>query len=212
MIKTQTDLNKDKYLITASLLNSWANIWNCKDYVRESQNDEICLEDKIAEAQEKAYNEFLTTLSRIPTEPNKYMLRGIEFEDECYKGNTIISPLIKGGAYQIVGKKDINIRDMDFLLYGRLDVLKGGKIIDIKRVSKYAPQKYIKSYQHVMYLKLFPKAYEFSYYAYDDNNVLHIETYYPDQVENIETIVDNFINWLAENELLEIYKEKWRSY
>jgi len=211
MIESKTLLlNKDRYLITPSLLNSWAYIWLCGENVREAQSDEVCIEDKILVAQEKAYNDFITVLNRIKTEPNEFMLRGIEYEDECYKGNTDCSPIIEGGAYQIVGKKEETIDDIDFLLYGRLDVLKGGIIYDIKRVSKYSTQKYLKSYQHPFYFELFKECDEFDYLIYD-GDTLHIETYYRDQVVDIKSVISQFIKWLKKNNLLELYKEKWRS-
>lgn len=211
MIKKVEDLTNERYLITASLLNSWAYIWECKQYVREAESDTICYEDKITDAMKKAYDDFLITLNRIKTEPNEAMLRGIEFEDECYKGNTPVSPIIENGAYQIVGTKDIKVKDLNILLYGRLDVLKGGIVYDIKRVRQYAPQKYLHSYQHGMYLDLFENAYKFEYLAYDDKDVLHHETYYRDEYRPTKEVVKDFLNWLEKNNLLKLYKEKWRS-
>jgi len=208
--KKEHSVSVDKYLITPSLLNSWASIWNCSEWVREAQSDTMCIEDKIQDAQKKAYDDFITTLNRIKTEPNEYMLRGIEFENECYKGNTCVSPIIEGGAYQIVGVKDKTIDDMNFVLYGRLDVLKGGIIYDIKRVSKYTPQKYINSYQHGFYFELFDEAYKFVYLCFDGNE-LHTETYYKDQCVNLEATISNFMKWLKKNNLLDLYKENWRS-
>ena len=146
MTRKATASNR-RYLITPSLLNSWAYIWTCVDGVREAESDKVCLEDKKADAQEKALQDFLKTLNREPIEDNFFMRQGREFEDACYRGETCVSPIIKGGAYQIVGTKDITIDGIRFLMYGRLDVLKGGIIYDIKRVMKYVPQKYLKSYQ-----------------------------------------------------------------
>ena len=211
MIRKATVSSNDSFLITPSLLNSWANIWNCVDYVKESEKDEISLEDKQSIAREKAFSEFLDTLHRIPTEPNIYMQRGIDFEEECYKGNTIISPIIENGAYQIAGKKTLKVSGLNILLYGRLDVLKGGVIYDIKRVTNYSPQKYQKSYQHAVYLELFPDAKQFTYLVYDDKEKLHEETYYKDECVNIEGVIADFLNWLNENDLLEVYLMKWKS-
>lgn len=191
-MKNQAIVSNERYLITPSLLNSWAYIWNCDE-----------------SASEKALQDFLKTLNREPIEDNIYMKQGREFEDECYKGNTIISPIIEGGAYQIVGKKEKTIDGMNFLLYGRLDVLKCGIIYDIKRVIRYALQKYFKSYQHGFYFELFDKAYEFDYLIYDGVN-LHTEIYYRDQCESIEKAIKLFITWLANNNLLDTYKEKWK--
>lgn len=210
MMQQVNHSNSDRYLITPSLLNSWAYIWLCAESVREAQSDTMCLEDKIEDKRKQAYQDFLKTLNREKSEPNIYMQRGIEFEEECYKGNTCISPIIQGGAYQVVGKKVKNIAGLDFLLYGRLDVLKGGVVYDIKRVSTYSPQKYINSYQHGFYLELFPRAYKFEYLVFDGKE-LHRETYYKDQVVYIDSVIENFINWLKQEKLLDLYKEKWRA-
>lgn len=208
MTKKKESLNR--LLITPSLLNSWLYIWNCVDNVRESEKDEICLEDKILDTQAKAKEDFINTLNRIKTPPNQYMQMGIDYEEECYKGNTDVSPIIKGGAYQIVGMKNETIDGIDFLLYGRLDVLKGGIIYDIKRVMKYSVQKYFKSCQHSFYFELFGRAYQFTYLIYDGNR-LHTETYYREDCVDIKQVISNFIRWLKENDLFEIYKEKWKS-
>ena len=198
------------YLITPSLLNAWAYIWESAENVRESESESVSLEDKQSEARAKAFVEFMRTLNRVPSEPNEFMKRGIEFEEACYRGETVISPIIKGGTFQIVGTKRVRVVGMSFLMYGRLDVLKGGRIYDIKRVSRYSPGKYKRSYQHGFYMELFPKAYEFDYLAYD-GNALHVETYYPDQCEPIAKAIAQFMRWLKANNLLGIYKEKWKS-
>ena len=203
-------MDNERYLITPSLLNSWGWIWNCEDTVQSTDNDLISLEDKVELVRKKAFEDFVKTLNRIPSEPNEYMKAGIEFEEECYKGNTCVSPIIEGGAYQIVGKKDTEVNGMKFLMYGRLDVLKGGIIYDIKRIWRYSLPKYAKSYQHQFYFELFPNAYKFEYLAFDGNK-LHREVYFPSKNEReIEDVISNFIQWLKENDLFEIYKEKWR--
>jgi len=209
MTKSKEDLNR--YLITPSLLNAWGWIWECESSVKDSETDSKSFEDKVFEAQEKAKEDFIKTLKREPSEPNEYMLAGIQFEEECYKGNTCVSPIIVGGAFQIVGTKEVDVNGIKFLMYGRLDVLKGGIIYDIKRVWKYSPQKYLNSYQHPFYMELFPNAKEFEYLAFDGNK-LHIEKYYPDQCDSIsKVVIPKFIEWLKENDLWELYKEKWIS-
>lgn len=201
---------EERYLITPSLLNAWGWIWNCEDSVRDSDNDTISLEDKISLARVKAREDFIKALNREKSEPNEYMKAGIEFEEECYKGNTCISPIIEGGAYQIVGKKDTEVNGMKFLMYGRLDVLKGGIIYDIKRIWKYSLPKYAKSYQHQFYFELFPNAYKFEYLAYD-GSTLHREVYFPSENDReIENVISTFLSWLKDNDLLDVYKEKWR--
>ena len=211
MTKNQTSLSSNRYLITPSLINSWLYIWNCVDNVRESEKDTTCLEDKKLDAQKKAKEDFIKTLKREPSETNVYMQMGIDYEEECYKGNTEVSPIIQGGAYQLVGKKNKTIDGIDFLLYGRLDVLKGGVIYDIKRVMKYAPQKYLKSCQHSFYFELFERSYQFTYLVFDGNK-LHTETYYRDECDDIKEIISNFMKWLEANDLLELYKKYWICY
>lgn len=201
---------ENRYLITPSLLNAWGWMWNCEDSVREADKDTISLEDKVSLASMKAKEDFIKALNREKSEPNQYMQAGIEFEEECYKGNTCISPIIEGGAYQIVGRKETEVNGMKFLMYGRLDVLKGGIIYDIKRIWKYSLPKYAKSYQHQFYFELFPSAYKFEYLAYDGNK-LHREVYFPSEnTREIENVIATFLKWLEENNLLEVYKEKWR--
>ena len=205
---TKQAIVSSRYLITPSLLNSWARMWTCADFVKEEENDKISIDDKIDIAREKAKEEFINVLNRIPTPTNKYMQMGIDFEKECYDGTTCISPIINGGSYQIVGKKDTKIDGINFLMYGRLDVLKGGTIYDIKRVGRYSVQKYQKSYQHAFYLYLFSRAEKFTYLIYDGNN-LHTETYYRSDCVDIKSVVKMFIEWLKENDLIDIYLNKW---
>ena len=197
------------YLITPSLLNAWGWIWECTKSVKENEKDTMCLEDKISVAQDKAFDDFIKALYREKVEPNQYMLEGIKFEDETYKGNTCFSEEVKNGAFQIVGKKQVEVDGMKFLMYGRLDVLKGGVIYDIKRVWKYSLPKYKNSYQHGFYFDLFGSAKKFTYLIWDGNKP-HRETYFRDEVERTEEVIHLFIKWLRENGLLKLYKEKWK--
>lgn len=207
---SQSLASNDVFLITPSLLNSWLYIWESQNLVKENEKDLISLEDKKSEAQEKAKKDFIKVLNREQIEPNEYMIAGNEFEKQCYEGKTCISPIIKNGQFQIVGKKLVKIDNINFLMYGRLDVLKGGVIYDIKRVWKYNVQKYKWSAQHGFYLDLFSRANVFKYLIFDGNN-LHIETYYRDEYTPTEELIKEFITWLKENDLFEVYKKKWKS-
>ena len=200
MIKDKTSSN-NRYLITPSLLNAWQYMFICT-YDKD--------EDKHAELIANARKSFIDTLNRIPSEPNEYMKLGIEYEEECYKGNTEISPIIENGAFQIVGTKEVEVAGIKFLMYGRLDVLKAGIIYDIKRVQRWNLGKYKYSHQHAFYLELFPNARKFEYLIFDGVN-LHTEEYQKDDVENIGSVIYNFIKYLKANNLLKIYKEKWKS-
>lgn len=206
MTKQQTS----SYLITPSLLNAWAFIEQSVEYVRESENDTISYEDKCEDAKKRAYADFLNVLHRIPTPTNEAMQRGIEFEDETYKGNTCFSEIVKGGAWQIVGTAYEKIDGIDFVLYGRLDVLKGGTIYDIKRVNQWKLGKYKQSHQHAFYMHLFKDCSEFKYLIYDGVKG-RVERYDRSECEDILNVISDFITFLKNNDLLDIYKEKWRS-
>lgn len=201
-------INQKTFLITPSLLNSWLNIYNCVDYVREGANDTMCLEDKQSIAIEKAKEEFINALKRVRSEPNEYMLAGIKYEEDTYKGQTRATPYVEGGAYQIVGKKEKYIGDRKFLLYGRLDCLKGGVIYDIKKVVRYAPGKYLKSCQHWVYLELFADARYFEYLV-DDGFTLHHEYYHREDMQDVNALINDFINYLKRENLIEIYEKYW---
>ena len=207
---TREQIASNKFLITPSLLNAWLYMWEGARNVKETDKDTISLEDKQSEAFLKYKQDFINTLKRLPSEPNPYMIAGIEFEEECYKGKTCISPIIKGGAYQIVGTKTVVIDGMTFVMYGRLDVLKGGVIYDIKRIWKYSLPKYKWSSQHGFYLDLFTRANKFVYLAYD-GNTLHKETYYRKDCRPTIEIIREFIRWLKDNDLFDVYVENWKS-
>lgn len=202
-------MNNDLYLITPSLLNAWGWIWECEKSVKVSETDLMCIEDKVSVAKEKAFDDFIKALYREKTEPNTYMLEGIKFEEDTYDGKTCFSETVKNGAFQIVGKKEVKVDGLNFLMYGRLDVLKGGTIFDIKRVWKYSLPKYNNSYQHGFYLDLFGNAKKFTYLIWDGYKP-HKETYFRDEVKSTTEVIHLFIKWLKENGLFGVYKEKWK--
>lgn len=182
--------NPTRLLITPSLLNSWLWLWQSED--------------------ESAKGDFLNSLNRVKTPPNKYMLEGIKYEEECYRGKTEVSPIIEGGAFQIVGMKKQTIAGRPYLLYGRLDVLKAGTIYDIKRVWKYTLPKYNWSSQHGFYMDLFPSAERFEYLCWDGYR-LHREAYLRGDYVPTEARVAQFARWLEDNGLFETYASKWKA-
>jgi len=201
-----------RLLITPSLLNSWLYIQECRKYVRESEEDIMCIEDKRDLASEKALEEFLKYLRREPQEPSPAILKGIAFEEETLKGNTPASQIVKGGAYQLTGQAKIYVNGQAYLMYGRLDWIKGGVIYDTKRVSRYEYPKYAKSYQHGFYFDLWQEAKEFDYLIYDDNEKLHIEKYYRDDCANkTKEVIANFAKWLKQNNYWQIYFQNWKA-
>lgn len=201
------------YRVTPTLLNSWANIFNCEDYVQDKEDDNISYEDKLIAAMNKAKQEFIDLLNRIPIPDNEYMQRGREFEDLVCKGaDEEFSPIVENGAFQVLGTKKVIISGEPILLYGVLDVLKAGRVMDIKRVKTYRCPKYKKSHQHAMYLELFPTTLDFTYLVRADNGKSYYENYIRDNIENIYDVIRDFISYLKANDLFEIFTQKWVMY
>jgi hypothetical protein len=199
MLKTKEDIlqmetTEPKVYITQSLLNSWSYLFEVDQ-----------------EYYDQSYTDFLNSLQKIYTPSNFFMQRGLDFEKECMEGNVEgISEIIRGGIFQAVATKDIIIEGLKVLVYGKLDVLKAGKIYDIKRVSKYAAPKYLNAYQHHFYLAMVPEAKEFTYIINDGNHTYY-ETYRRDEAKPIEPMIQQFFNWLKERNLFEIYKMFWKA-
>lgn len=194
------------YLITHSLLSAWL-------YMQKNEYSE----DPMAE--------FLTVLKREPTPTTDAMQNGIEFEnlvtsileEETEKDESIwygaarqIADICRGGSLQHKASKRISVNGMDLLLYGRLDCLKQGEIIDIKFSKRYDRGKYISSTQHPVYMELIPEAEQFTY-AVSNGSEVWTESYRRDETASIYPVIGDFLNWLCDMQLDEIYKQKWVS-
>ena len=190
MTKSKTSL-----LLTQTLINSWLYLYQCD-----------------GEYYEKCYQDFLKTLKRIPLEDNEIFARGREFEKQVINGEyKEIYDIIKGGSYQVSKKKELVVDNLDFTVYGIADFIKNGVIYDTKRVNQYELQKYQYSSQHLIYLYLFDDCYEFTYLIVDNSDTTYEETYKRnDLTMSIETLIHNFISFLKENDLFNIYLEKWK--
>lgn len=193
-----------KYFMTQSLLSSWMYMFDC-------------WEENADEAEES----FLRVLNRVPTETTEAMQRGINFENAVYSCCEApegeyeptarkIADTVRGGLWQVKAYKDKNIGGYDFLLYARCDVVKAGRIIDIKRVENYEVGKYLSSPQHPMYFECVDGAIGFDYLISDGNDV-YTETYTPEITQSIDNIVLQFIGYLKAAGLWNIYEEKWKA-
>lgn len=190
MTKSKTSL-----LLTQTLINSWLYLYQVD-----------------GEYYEKCYQDFLKTLKRIPLEDNEIFARGREFEKQVINGEyKEIYDIIKGGSYQVSKKKELVVDNLDFTVYGIADFIKNGVIYDTKRVNQYELQKYQYSSQHLIYLYLFDDCYEFTYLVVDNSDTTYEETYKRnDLTMSIETLIHNFISFLKENNLFNIYLENWK--
>ena len=202
-----------RYLMTHSLLYSW--LFAVKGNPHET-----------AESDRDYYAEFLTTLRREPTPTTEAMQKGIDFEDlvtaivnddfdamQRYDDKWLdaaykVADVVSGGVLQYRAKKESQVAGMTCLLYGRLDALKDGEIIDIKFSSSYERGKYVGSTQHPTYLELVPQASRFTYIVTNGTEVWK-EPYRRDETPEIAPIIADFVSWLDANDLMDTYKEKW---
>ena len=197
------------YLLTHSLLSSW--LYAMKDNAYAD-----------ATTESDSYAEFLQALRREPSEQTEAMRNGIEFENlvtdivngdadtdhQWYEAARKVAGIVKGGWLQYKAKKEITVSGIKILLYGRLDVLKAGEIIDTKFSKGYERGKYIDSTQHPTYLELIPEAYKFTYLVSNGNEVW-TETYRRDETPSIIPIIEAFIEYLKVNDLWEVYTSHW---
>jgi len=197
------------YLMTQSLLSSWLYIY--KAYEDHS---------------EQAYQSFLDVLNKMPTETTEAMQNGVNFENlvsDIITGKEVrreflswkdaageVAKEIKGGQLQMPAKAHININNIDLLLYGRLDALKAGTIYDIKFTKNYDAGKFYDSIQHAMYFEIVPEARRFVYIVSNGDKVWK-ETYLRSEVRPIKDTISDFITFISDRGLLNVYFNKWEA-
>ncbi len=198
-----------RYLMTHSLLNSWLYA------IKENPYED-------ATSDRDPMEELMLVLRREPTPTTEAMMKGIQFEnmvtaitrgacapgDRWYAAAAEVASYIQGGQLQYRARKEIKVRGMTLVLYGRLDALKAGSIYDVKFSSSYDRGKYITSTQHPTYLELVPEAREFTYLVSNGAEVW-TETYRREDTPDIRPIISDFLSWLEAYGLLDTYKEKW---
>lgn len=202
-----------RYLITQSLLSSWAYMFDCYE------GDE-----------EEAKASFLQTLNREKVEPTKAMLDGIAFENAVYafastgkreyplewkNGVESVATYLKGAQVQVRASREIKVAGMTFLVFGVLDGLKAGTIFDVKYKAKNFKDldlagDYLNSPQHPTYFYIVPEAHEFVYLVSDGED-LYTERYTPPDTRDVADFISDFIQSLQSMGLLDLYKEKWEA-
>lgn len=167
--------------------------------------------------------DFIKVLNKEEFEPSESIIKGYEFEaymQENYKET-------KNGAYQVPVQKEHG----DYLLYGKVDCLKGGIIYDYKYTKNYDVGKFFNNHQTLMYLEMIPEASKMVYLItnkfekteYAENNFQDVknveyevgdifrEEYTKDMFpETIDSILHKFETWLKQYNLFELYAEKWK--
>ena len=199
------------YLMTHSLLSAWLYSMQDNPFADATQED-------------TSKEDFLRVLRREPTPTTEAMQNGIDFEDlvtELVRGEQPnpnktawmepaqkVAGIIRGGQLQYVATRKVVVDRTEFLLYGRLDALKAGRIYDIKFSKSYDRGKYIDSTQHPMYLELLPSAESFTYLV-SNGTELWTEKYRRDETRSIFPIIRDFVAYLDGTGLMPIYREHW---
>lgn len=168
---------------------------------------------------DKAYESFLKSVKK-EYEENKFMQRGIAYEESINLGNEgqlseLIMPLKKQGW---LPNKFVNI-DENYRLkfnakYDALDE-ENGILYDIKRVDHFLPERYTdeNTVQHLLYFYLYPKAKTFYYLVAegpDDNvkevHVVEIKRPQEDVLEQkILEVVNNLFSFLVQEGLWDTF-------
>lgn len=207
----------DRYLITQSLISSWAYMFDC---FNGSEKD--------------AEKDFLRVLRREDGEPTEAMQNGKDFEREVYmeaagyprkphprweSGIKAVARVIQRAPVQVKCSRPLEVDGESFLVYGILDALKAGIIYDVKFRNKRFSNaerdpgvygKYLNSAQHPFYFYIVPGAYEFQYLLSDGED-LYVETYRREEVRSAESIISEFMRSIREMGLLALYREKWQA-
>lgn len=195
-----------RLLLTHSLLSSWL-------YAMNARTDE-----------EDPWADFMSTLHREPTPPSEAMQKGIDFENLSVAiagGAEVpqtpwgfaaaqVAGMIKGGVFQYKAMTPETIDGIDYLLYGRLDVLRAGQIMDIKYTGSYERGKFFGSTQHPFYFEIVPEAQTFTYLISNGTEVW-TETYDRAETADIKTTIKQFADWLMSVGLWDEYKQYWRA-
>ena len=129
-------------------------------------------------------------------------------EHPWHEAASKVANIVAGSQLQYVARKTKVIDGMEFLLYGRLDALKEGRVFDIKFSGSYERGKFWDSTQHPMYYSLIPEMVNFTYVISNGYDVW-TEMYWWDEIPRIEPIIVDFLRWLREMNLMETYKEYW---
>ncbi len=119
-----------------------------------------------------------------------------------------VAQIVRGGQFQYVSTKRIELEGMELLLYGRLDTLKAGNIFDIKFSKSYERGKYFDSTQHPMYLEIVPAAGSFTYLVSNGVDVW-TEKYRRDETPSILPIIVDFLRWLRAAGYMALFQQHW---
>lgn len=227
-----------RYEITKSLLQSWNYVHDCwegceedamnafmatlrgeKEELTEEQMQNIQngfdFEKLVTDiATGKFVPEFKTDGTVNPSSCGDGELMGYDKYPKWYRGAREIAEIVKGAQFQVRIHKPITVNGMDFEIHGVLDALREGTIFDIKFKNKSFGSldlagDYFDSPQHPFYFYLVPEARKFLYLVSDGND-LYIEQYFPEETTPADKIIAEFMDFLRESNLMDLYKANWQ--
>ena len=220
-----------RYLLTHSLLSSWLrgikeNPFEDATTERDAYSEFLDSLNKIETPPTDAmlngieFEKLVTavfngaeTYGFIPADPKNPIAGMVPMDirdHNWYGAASKIANTIRGGQLQFKARKYVTVHGMDFLLFGKLDVLKAGDIDDIKFSKSYDRGKYFSSTQHPMYMELVPEARRFNYLVSNGTDVW-TESYTREETPDIYPIISDFVDWITEQGLLSTYMEKWEA-
>lgn len=190
------------YKISATLINSYLNM-RSKRYPDSDQ-------------------QFIDMLKRIPLKDSYALKRGNDFEKAVWKYSyEPFHEIVKSCDTQVFVEKEIPLseEDFDLKLVGFIDfATKDRKIIyDTKRVNKWSDEKYDSSVQHDFYLWAIPESERFFYLVgsglkWKSDEYFEVEYGRPTPKElekRCLDVINDFINYLKNNDLMDIYKKHY---
>lgn len=210
-------------LVTPSLLDSWN--WfmqNESDTARDefigvmkrirspdnpAMMDGRAFEARVRIACDPMHTEWMTDNDRYDLDQTSRM----EDDDECKACIAELADRLRGGVWQIALSRTERIDGIEFVKYGRIDVLKYG-IVDIKYSHTFESGKYLDKAQTKMYLDLAPAAPWMQYAVCDGKVIYYGDKFLREDVAPINEDIRNFWNWIQnDKELFDLYVENWQS-
>lgn len=210
-------------LITPSLLDSWDwYMQNDSDTARDEfigvmkrerspDNDAMmhgrAFETRVRMACDTSHVDWMTDSDKRDLE-----LTGNKCNDDEYLSCIFeLANHIRNGVWQVALSKVENIDGVNFVKYGRVDVINYG-IIDIKYSQTFESGKYLGKAQTKMYLDLAPQAPWMQYTVCDGKVIYYGDKFLREDVAPINEDIRNFWSWLqCDNELYTLYLNNWQS-
>ncbi len=195
--------------VIPSLLGSW-------DWYLNAEGDR----------EESAEAEFLASLRREKSPPNQAMQDGIDFENRVEavcQGKAVsflegedyercvreVAAMVAGGTWQVNTAKTITVGGVSFWLHGRMDVLRGPWIWDLKFSKSFDVGKYRDAPQTLAYLACEPGPLGIRYVVCDGSRVF-VDEYRREVVRPVEWLLGDFWEWMqAHPKFLEPYLANW---